>query len=109
MSTFYVQYTSICDFRLQILLKDPFAMSFILSWPCHVILRKPLPISMAQLNYLDLKVSGMDSTRLDGPKLDAAAYKASLDDLLVSQFLCFQTILNGKHEPTNPIPISCMV
>jgi hypothetical protein len=45
---------------------------------------------MAQLNYLDLKVSGMDSTRLDGPKLDAAAYKASLDDLLVHNSSAFK-------------------
>lgn len=45
---------------------------------CWIVFEKPLPISMAQLNYLDLKVSGMDSTRLDGPKLDAAAYKATV-------------------------------
>lgn len=43
-----------------------------------VVFETPLSVSMAQLNFLDLKVSGMDSTRLDGPDMDDATYKASV-------------------------------
>ncbi|CAJ1419336.1 unnamed protein product [Effrenium voratum] len=43
-----------------------------------ILFQTPMDISIAQLNYLDLKVSGMDSTRLDGPMMDAAAYKAQV-------------------------------
>ncbi|CAE7779978.1 CA14, partial [Symbiodinium pilosum] len=43
-----------------------------------LMLETPLQASMSQLNYLDMKVSGMDSTRVFHVEMDDATYKATV-------------------------------